>query len=365
MTKKRDNITPFQFFSITLFSMAFGLTIYPSSIGHDITDEWFIAQLISVILVIPILLMQIRIFKYTETDCFTNSIYTLVGDVPSRIIGLLLFLYFLLHAIRLVSLESNDIQLFLFDKTPISAVATVILISAFIISLSGASALSKLTEILSIPILLTIFIILSLFLSASDFGEIKTLFQPQISGIFSQVIKSVSCFFCIETTLFFICRTENKKYRKLALLGGFSICAAVLLILTLCIVGIFTLKAGANLIYPVTELARTVQLKYMRVIERFDTVALIIKIISSCVFTSIVCFCSAESLSMVFRPARFRYSISVYGILLFIFLFDISEKINELISFVLIYAEISVLFVFIPILFVFSVIKKRGRKNAL
>ncbi len=360
MTKKTENVTPFQLFSITLFSMSFGLNLYPSSFGHAITHEWFIGLAVSAALIIPVLLMQLRIFKFIEAESLSSSVQLAAGKVSSKILGVLFFVYFLLHAIRLTTLEANDIQLFLFDKTPFKIIALVIIITAFIISLSGPGGLCKLTEILAVPLLLTIFITLAMFLSSSDFGEVKTLFQLKLSGIFHQVINSVSCFACIETTLFFVCRVKNKNRRKLALLGGYSACALILLILSVCIIGIFTLRAGANLIYPVTELARTVQLKYLRIIERFDTITLVVRIISVCVFVALTCHCSAEALSMVFHPKKFRYSIPVYLILLFVILFGYNESINQFISDTLIYCEITVLFAVIPILFLISLIKKRG-----
>ncbi len=363
MIKKVEKITPFQLFSITLFSMAFGLNLYPSAINHEITHEWLIAQIITLTLLIPVLFMLFRIFKDTETDSFKNSLNLLIGKFPSRIAGTFFFVYFLLQALQIVSLESNDIQLFLFDKTPQSVIAAVFVISSLIISVSKISSLARLSELLSVPVLLTVVIMLILFLSSGNFVEIKTMLKPELKAVLPQAIRSVSCVACIETALFFICRTENQKHSRNAVLCGFLICAAIAVILTVCIVSTFTLKAGTSLIYPVTELARTVQLKYLRIIERFDTIALMIKIISTCLFTSIVCFCSAEALSMVFRPMKFRYQIPVYGLLLLTSLLAPNDNIDMFISYFLLYAEIFILFIFIPILFVIAEIKKRGGKE--
>ncbi len=357
---KQDVITPFQLFSITLFSMLFGFNLYPSAIEHDIHYEWFIAQLISLALIFPVVLMLLGIFRNTNADSLENVLTKTLGNLPAKIFLLFFFLYFTFHSIRIILLESNDIQLFLFDKTPVAVIAAVIAIVAFFISYSGVNSLAKLTELLSVPILLFIIFIIAVFLSKCDFGETKALFQPNTNRIIQQVIKSVSCFSCIEAMLFFVCRTVNDKKRKYALISGYAICSLIILALTICVVGIFTLRAASSLIYPVTELARTVQLRYLRVIERFDSLILSVKIIHACVFVSISCFCASASLSALFKSSLFKYSIIVYIILIILIFIGSVDSFLKIISKILIYSDIVFLFMIIPLLFIISIAKKKG-----
>lgn len=360
---KSSAITPFQLFSITLFSMLFGLNLYPSVVGHDIKSEWFIAQLISVALMFPVLFMLLTVFDITSTDDFTVAVRVLTGNVFSRIIGILLAVYFILNTLNLVLLEGSDIQLFLFDKTPPIVISITIAIVGATLCLPGIRSLAKLCELLAIPILLIIIIILAMYLSNLELGELKTLFQPNIGNIFSQVLKSVNCFSCVEMLLLFVCRVENRRSRKTALIGGFSVCAAIMLLLTLSVVGTFTLKAGADLVYPVTELARTVQFKYLRVIERFDAVMFFVSITYTCIFTAIGCYCTAKSLSMVFYPISFRYSVPVTFLLVILIFFGSSESFSNAVSHLLIYLDVAFLSLLIPVLFIVALIKRSGIRN--
>ncbi len=349
---KIETVSSFQLFSITLFSMLFGLNLYPLICGYRLDYEFFIAQIISFLLVIPII-FAITSIKNSFNMCSVDSILrSLLGNVPSRILGLVFFSYFILHSFRIITLEAEDIQLFLFDKTPVTVIALVLLLVGFIISINGSASLLRTAEVLSIPILLTVILMLTFFLCSSDFGEIKTLLQPRANKILSQIINSVSCFVCIESTLFFVCRTEKKSHK--ALYAGFLVCAIVSLFITICITGIFTLKAGAVMHYPVTELSRTVQLKYLRVIERFDSISLSVKIISTCIFTSIMCYCASSSLALVFKPMKFRYSIPVYLILIILIFLKLNKKIIFNISQLLTYWEILNLFLIIPLIFIIS-----------
>ena len=361
---KSETVTPFQLFSVTLFSMLFGLNFYPSTIAHQIEPEWFIAQIISVFLMFPILFMLLYIFEKSESNKFGDIIRELLGNIPSRAFCAVLAVYFLLRALSLILLESNNIQLFLFDRTPAFVVALVIAVVGFFLSVSGVKSLAKLCELLAVPILLLVIIILGVYLSGSSFEEIKTLFQPTFKNIFSQVTKTVTCFSCVEITLLFICRTENKKKRKPALLVGYSFCAVIMLVLTLCIVGTFTLKAGADLVYPVTELARTVQFQYLRVIERFDAVMLSVSITYTCVFTSLACYCATQLLEAVFHPLKFRYSVPVSVVLILLIIFGFKESFTDTVSRILLCCDTVFLIAVIPLLFVLTLIKKKGAKNA-
>lgn len=356
---KYSNITPFQLFSITLFSVMFGLNLYPSSIGHEISNEWLIAQIISIIAVFPILYMLIEIFSEFESS-FEDGIFKIIGNVPSRILGGLFSLYFLLHSLRLIMLEANNIQLFLFDKTPANFIALIIIITAFFISVSGIQSLAKLAEILCIPMLILIAFMFFMFFSASDFTEAKVYFQPNTNNILSQAVNNISCISSIEMTAFFLCRVKSRSARKAALFSGYAVLSLVLISLTLCIAGIFTVKAGADLIYPVIELARTVQLKFLRVVERFDAVIFFVTIAAVCVFVSIALFCSSSSLSLVFRPLKFRYSIPIYLTAIVCVIFFMNNRFSDLVSNIVLYSEIVILFAVIPVLFIISKIRKRA-----
>ncbi len=360
---RSDTITPFQLFSITLFSMMFGLHIYPSAINHEITHEWFIAQVITVILMFPVLFMILYIFDPQRYSSFEEALTNNLGKVTAKILSVFLLVYFILHSVSIISLESNNIQIFLFDKTPVSVIALVIVTAAFIISFSGLTPLARLSEILSVPVLISAIILLIICLSGSDAGEIDTLFQPQPKNIFSQVIKSISCFFCIELTSIFICRTGSRRAAKAALITGYSICSAVMLLLTLCIAGTFTLSAGAGLLYPVTELARTVQLNYLRIVERFDTFMITSGITITCVFVSIACYCASSCISLLFSSRKFRYSIPVYILLITVLLISSRLNLTESISAVLVYLETAMLFLIIPVIFIIALIKRKGEKT--
>ncbi len=359
----RDKITPFQLFSITLFSMLFGLNFYPSVIGHDIRAEWFIAQLISTVLMFPVLFILLAVFDIANDEDFGNTMRSLIGTAPSRVLGAFLAVYFILGTLSIILLESNNIQLFLFDKTPAVVISLTIVLVGFAVCAPGLRSLAKLCELLTIPILLIITIIFALYFSNLESGEIKILFQVDTRNIFSQVIKTVNCFSCVEMLLLFICHVENTKRRKAALIAGYSVCAVIMLLLTLCVVGTFTLKAGADLVYPVTELARAVQFKYLRVIERFDAVMFSVSIAYTCIFSALGCYCAAESLSIVFYPLHFRYSFSVALILAVLVFFGSNETFSNTISKLSWILDVAFLLLIIPGLFVIARLGKRDKKN--
>ncbi len=360
---KTDTITPFQLFSITLFSMLFGIRIYPSTIEHDIKYDWLAAQLITGVLIFLILLMSVKIFSNTDFKSFSEAIINLTGNIPSRILCGFICVYFILQSLILILLESKNIQLFLFDRTPILIISSVILITAYVLTISGLRPLARLTELLATPIIITLIIMLIICLSGSDFGETKALFQPSGTNMLSQIKKAISCFFSIEITAFFISRATERKKAGKALLFGYSVCFIIMLLLTLSIAGTFTLYAGSELIYPVTELARTVQLKYLRLIERLDTVMIAVSITNTCIFTSLSCYCASESLSICLKPLKIRYSIFVYAVLFILLLFGINAQFFDAVAGILLWTEAAILFLIIPALYIISNLKKKGAAN--
>ncbi len=352
-------ISSFQLFSITCFSMLFGLNFYPSAINHSITRQWLIAQIITILTLIPLTWMILQIADNTEELSFENILKKLFGKVFSRIIAFILFIYFIIQSYKLLFFESNKVQLFLFDKTPVYIIAAVILLVSFIITLKDFSSAAKLTELLVIPCAAVIFISLLIYFRSADTNEFKTLFTSDTNGLSSQIIRSVSCFSGFEIILFNVCKTRNNKTRKKAVFSGFALCSVIIILFTLCITGVFTIKTAAGMHYPFTELARSVQLNHLRIVERFDAVTIPINISAVCIYISLLLFASSEALSAILSPLKFRFPIAVYICIFIPVIFLFQENIVNLISKYIIFIELFILLIIIPLMYFLSIKEKK------
>lgn len=358
---RRSVLSGFQLFSLFCFSMLFGMTLLPSAVGHDITSAWFFAQIITVAVVFTVMMLFLKTVEACPDGDFRTAAVHLLGKVPSKLLTLSLSIYFLIQAGRLLLTESNNLMLFLFERTPMWAIVLVFSISCAAVGHSGLKQIAKTSEMLTPMFILILAVLFSLLLFRCDWGEVKTLFQPEVRDIPRQVALSMNSFTCVELA-FLAAFDTDKINRRRAMISGFLVCALFLLTAFIALTGIYTVKAGAQLVFPFTELTRSLEFGTIDILERFDVVFLSFRIVVCIIFAALACDFSVRCLSGNPEGGRRSIHFAVYALLFCLVYLCNKFELLPLLNAVSFWGECAVLLLLIPFCFLLSRIRREAKK---
>lgn len=357
---KKTELSAFQLFAVTCISMLFGMTLFPSAVGHDITCAWFIAQFVTALLMFGVLLLAVRTAEACPEGDFAKAVTSLTGIVSKPLLALL-GCYFLIQASRLLIMESDNLMLFLFEKTPVWAVIAVFCVCVLAVGFSGLIQTAKTAEILVPVFLLLLTALFALLLFRCDTGELKTLFQPDISEIPRQAVLSMNSFSCIELAFFAFFETK-RKHRRRGLIAGYIVDIILMLTAFLALTGTYTVRAGAELVFPFTELTRSIELDSIDILERFDVIFIGFRITVCVLFSSLACNFGARSFAAAVGKPDLRLYVPVSAALFVIIFLCYKLGALSLLTNITFWGECAVLLLLFPCLFILSQRKKGDEK---
>lgn len=344
--------------------MLFGMTLLPSTIHHRITTAWFAGQLIDCTVVFFVVLMMLGFLKNSSASSFPQKVRDTVGNIPGAFLLLAMSIYFIFHAARLLSIETDNLMLFLFDKTPGAVVAVVFAAVSFAVGISGLRQTARLSELLVLPLLVLVTVLIVLLLIRCDWGEVRTLYQFDLKELPAQAFYGFDSFACIELALFSACGVNDLCKRKKALICGFCVNIVLLLVIFIIFTGTFTVSAGSQLIFPFTELSRSVELDANNIFERIDVLFISFRIIVCIVFAAYACRCSERCLACVIVKDE-RSLLPVTAVILTVLvLAGLDADVLSFFSDVVFYGQFVTPVIIVPFLFIFSLIRKRRRKTS-
>ena len=357
---KNSELSAFQLFSVTCFSMLFGMTLFPSAIGHEITTAWFFGQLITIVLVFGVLLLALKTADACPEKGFTNALGYLTGNIISKPLSALLGLYFIVQAGWLLLIESDNLMLFLFERTPMWVIILVFATAVPVVAFSGLKQAAKAAEILTPMFIFLLTVLFIMLLSRCCGEEMKTLFQPKMHEIPRQAALSMNSFTCIELSFFSAFETQ-KKGRKKALIIGYLVNVLLLIVAFLALTGTYTVKGGASLVLPFTELTRSIELGSADILERLDVIFISVRIIVCIVFAAIACSLSAQCFACTIGKPNVRLIIPVSALLLILMLVCYKYSALLLLMRIAYFGECAVLLFLFPCLFLLSRVKRRAK----
>ncbi|WP_182200008.1 GerAB/ArcD/ProY family transporter [Paraliobacillus salinarum] len=206
-----------------------------------------------------------------------QSFITYASKLASKPVAIGITLLFVLHGIFITSFEiraiSNISHLYLFDKTPIEIISFVFLL-AVVYAVSGSRAAIFRLNALFLPFIIVAIIALALL--SFRFTEINNalpVFQTNLDGYFVTTYRSmltISGFGVLGYLLFYVPLIKSPtQTSKASIIGVLWVIASHLIVLIITIL-VFGNIATSNLIFPVIELARDIELPG-EFFNRFDS----------------------------------------------------------------------------------------------
>lgn len=279
--QERRSLTNFQLFALTLVSLSFGLGFSPrkseNSLNFGIGYATIIACMIEGILLFVILLL----YKSSQKRTLPSLLTEILGKYLSRFVLFLLGIYEIFLCAYLLRYQLKLISLFLLEKTPAALIALLYLFTVFLLTYRGIAQLGRISEVFFWPFIAFFIVLLFLLSSSFTLKELKPLWETDLRSTLNQLELAQSSLYGGLGALFFCGFGGNKEGNKgenikenkkggPAILAGGLLSFILLLLCLFLLIGVFTLRGSADVLFPLGQLAKTVSLSAPSLLERSD-----------------------------------------------------------------------------------------------
>lgn len=302
-SEKTTPISSVGLFSLIVMSAMFGLSLSASKLFR--TD--FIPTQFAIFLLCLISLI-LTVFTFTKggyrdiTEC-ADQCFTRFG---SAIILAAFGIYFIVQAALGVYTQTEMIKLYLLTKTPDDIIIISLVLTAAFLFYTGLRQLAGTAQLLFFIVSPLILLLLLFALYRCDLNEVKVLAETTSPKDLRSLISGTCALWGIESAIFFLgAKRYNKKIGRAVILGYITVFFLFIVSFTVT-VGTFSLEGSANILFPLSEMSRILNIGGLAVTERFDVLFLFIQIIGTVIKTAIAMYCSAVGLSSVFNLKNHR-----------------------------------------------------------
>ncbi len=292
--------------SFTIMSMMIGVGILtlPRSIAGvtRFADGWIsilaggmIAACFAVILAsLAIRMDKDSFYRYASKSITKPAAAVLVAAIS---IYFILFCGYETRAIASISKQ------YLFERTPVEAVACAFLI-VVIYAVSGSRIGLIRLNALFLPLVLVIAALLLVF-SSGNFRaeEMPPFFTTGLSGLAAGTRETIFSLLGFEIVLFYGAMLRNRRDALPAVMLGVAVPVLLYLAIFIVCIGVFSQEALRNVAYPAIELAKEAKIPG-EFFERFESVFFIIWIMTIYNTTSMALDIACESIRSVFGLKR-------------------------------------------------------------
>ncbi|MCT2536448.1 spore germination protein [Aquibacillus koreensis] len=196
-----------------------------------------------------------------------QSFVTYASKLVSKPIAVALALLFALHGILITCFEVRAIaeisHLYLFNRTPIEVIGLAFLLVVIYAVAGSRVAIFRLNALFFPVILVAIFILAVFSLGFTDATNAYPFFQTDLNGYSFATLRSISTiggFGVFGYVLFYVSLIRSpKKTPKMAMYGVILVILLHLIIFTMTLL-VFGNITTSNLMFPVIELARAIEL---------------------------------------------------------------------------------------------------------
>lgn len=230
----------------------------------------------------------------------TSYSQKILGNTAGKAFNLMLLATILMHIIFQVLSFSHIVVLFILPKTPLWAVAFILLAVALYVSFRGLLPLARVIEIMIPPLIIMYFFITFLSLQQGEPRELLPLLDEGIVPVVKGALPSLA-FSGPELIIGFLyCRVQPaKKLAQTIALAGTVVLLRITLLVITCIM-VLSPNETINLLYPGVTVYKVISLPALVVTERVEFILMILVIPLTILNLSIALFFAQESIRQTF-----------------------------------------------------------------
>ncbi|MGE7902961.1 GerAB/ArcD/ProY family transporter [Peribacillus sp. NPDC094092] len=329
---------------ISCAMLGIGMLTLPRTITEKIhsSDGWIVLIFngIAIALLICLLVVLLKKHKVVNYYTYMEEAY---GKWFSKLIGLVLVMYFIGVASFEVLAMSEMVRFYLLEETPVEIVILTLILASVHLLTGKIKAIAK-ACVFFLP--LTIVIVLVIYLFSLRVVELKNL-QPVLSKGLLPVMKGMGSgtlsFFGVELFIFLFGVVKNQNKVKSGVLIGFFIPLILYVITYVLVVGTLTVPEVQSVTWPTISFIQSYEVKGI-FIERLELFLLITWILQFFCTHAIYYYFAAEGMTKIFNNSYSTNLIVLVPIVFFlakipkntIEIFKMSDMLGYVFPFILI-----------------------------
>lgn len=215
---------------IIVFSLATKIIILPSVVASFSKESLWISALINFAIDGAMLFFVLKMSDKFKGLTFYQILRENLGDIPTKIILFLYFIYFLLKAYSPIMEQKSFIEIALYETTHVVWIfSPIFLISAFF-SYKGIKTVGRLSDFLIWFIIFAYVILISLSIPASNPSNILPIVGVPFKSIAKGSFFSLLWYFDSTYILFLIGCFKKEHLTKTKIMISYCVCALAVLI---------------------------------------------------------------------------------------------------------------------------------------
>lgn len=328
---------------ISCSMLGIGMLTLPRTITEKIhsTDGWIVLISNGIIIALFVCLLVVLLKKHKVADYYTYM-EEAYGKWLSKLIGMIVVLYFIGVASFEVLAMSEMVWFYLLEETPVEIVILTMILASMHLLTGKIKAIAK-ACVFFLP--LTIIIVLLIYLFSLRVVEIKNL-QPVLAKGFLPVMKGMGSgtlsFFGIELFIFLFGVVKNQNKIKSGVLIGFFIPLILYVITYVLVVATLTVPEVKAVTWPTISFIQSYEVTGI-FLERMELFLLITWILQFFLTHAIYYYFAAEGLTKIFNNSYTTNLIVLVPVVFFlakipentIELFKMSDLLGYIFPFVL------------------------------
>ncbi|MBD8137415.1 GerAB/ArcD/ProY family transporter [Bacillus sp. CFBP 13597] len=313
---------------ISCSMLGIGMLTLPRTITEKIhsTDGWIVLIFNGIIIALFISLLVVMLKKHKVADYYTYM-EEAYGKWLSKIIGMIVVLYFIGVASFEVLAMSEMVRFYLLEETPVEILILSMILASVHLLTGKIKAIAK-ACVFFLP--LTIVIVLLIYLFSLRVVELKNL-QPVLAKGFLPVIKGMGSgtlsFFGIELFIFLFGVVKNQNKIRNGVLIGFFIPLILYVITYILVVATLTVPEVIAVTWPTISFIQSFEVTGI-FLERMELFLLITWILQFFLTNAIYFYFAAEGMTKIFNNSYTTNLIVLLPIIFF--LAKIPKNTNEI-----------------------------------
>jgi spore germination protein len=250
--------------------------------------------------------LMIKLGRLFPRENFIEYLPRIWGKWPGLLLSWLFVLVFYFNSITILHGFSREIAFFMFDRTPFEVIEASLLAVAVYCAMQDWGTILRVTQYMFCTAFPSwLLLVLPTFLNFR-FINILPLWPQNWAGVAEGIYRSWALFQGYESILLLLPLVYKKNTSvSRVVAGAFVLLGATWLMITMLVIGVFSLEEAKRIPYPILTAIRTVELPGT-FIERLDTYFLLFWMQTVFVFLVLSLYTMAQALTCCYRFADHR-----------------------------------------------------------
>mgnify|MGYP001302553044 CR=1 FL=1 len=310
---KTERLSPTQIMTLTSAAImgVDALLVQTQIVSLAGQDAWISLILSGIIAVISGSVIYYLATLYPDKD-IPQIFLHIGGKFLGRLLLTPVLIYFLLYIALSFRVFSHALKVFLFDRTPIYAIITLMTLLTAYTVYQGIYVIGGVTDILFPLSKATILALILLSLSISKPSNIKPILFENTAEVVKAILPGYHHFSGAGIIGYILCYTAKDKGRYKWYIIAIAITVVLYVVLTIVSIMVFSAPGVLSLVFPTLTLSKSIEFP-TTFLERFESITAVFWI--SIVFESIIVFFFASIRNFaVFLNVNEKYQkYLVYG----------------------------------------------------